>query len=278
MVLSLGTIFSKILLKLQYQQKYLPIRNEINDLLKDNLTFSRRRNNILIFDPIKRHQKYLLRLFTSDKAVFKQVIIGNEYMPIIKLIEEKTTNQSIRFIVDAGSNIGLTSIYFKGLFPSAIVISIEPEESNYLHQLQNIKINKLYNNVIVLKKALWINNTDNLVICNDFRDGRNWSKSVKISDENKMNHVQSITLSDIINIYSKDKIIDLLKIDIEGTEKELFQSKEFIQTISKSVRFLCLEIHDEFNIRDQIRNVFTKNNIEYFETNETTFCYNKNII
>jgi FkbM family methyltransferase len=277
LVLSLGLIFNKILLKLQYQQKYLPIRNEINYLLKNNFTISRKNNNILICDTQKDNQKYLLRPLTSDSAVLQQVIIEKEYFPMVKLIEEKGLFKSIRFIVDAGSNIGLTSIYFNGLFSSALIVSIEPEESNYLHQLKNIRINNCYDKIIILKKALWINNTDSLIICDDFRDGGNWSKSVKKSNEENITPIPSITLSDIISTYSPHKIIDLLKIDIEGTERELFESNDFIQTIANSVRFLCLEIHDEFNIREKIRKILTENNIEFFDMGETTFCYNKNL-
>ncbi len=278
-ILALGRIFTRILLKLQYQQKYLPLKDEVKELLKNKYTISRKCNNILISNiPKYTKQKYLLRPCTSDKAVLYQVFIGEEYVPIIKLIEEKNSKSTIRFIVDAGSNIGLTSIYFNGLFSSARIVSIEPDGSNYLHQLKNIKINKLKDNIIVLNKALWINNTDNLIICNDFRDGGNWSKSVKLSKKGNLKPIHSITLSDIISTYSPANIIDILKIDIEGTEKELFESNEFIQTICKSVRFLCLEIHDELNIRDKIVKVFTDYNFEFFQVGETTFCYNKNLI
>jgi FkbM family methyltransferase len=263
---------------LKYYQKYLPVKNEIESLLNDDFRIKRKKNHVIVNNPDKYpNQRYLLRLCSSDRKVLRQVITEDEYLPIINLIKEKGFENSIKFIVDAGSNIGFSSIYFNSFFPDAQIIAIEPDESNYDHLLKNLAINKLDNKIICLKKALWTNNSDSLVISNDFRDRGYWSRSVKSSSDIEEDSVPSITLSDVIKQYGSNQIIDILKMDIEGSEAELFKTKEFLYALSNSVRFFCLEIHHEFNIGEHIRSIFLENDLDFFDIGETTFCFNRNL-
>jgi len=278
MIIMIGVLLNKVLSALKYQQKYLPIKKELELLLKSGFVIIRKKDNVLIKNPDKyKGQKFLLRLNTSDKNVLQQVIIDKGYMPIIKLIEDKGSIDSIKIIIDAGSNIGLTSIFFNGIFPSAKIISIEPDDSNYDQQIKNIKTNNLDSSITILKKALWVNNSDKLKLSNNFRDGKNWSKSIVLTSSSNETKTQSITLSEIIDKYVPDQIIDIFKIDVEGTEKELFNSIEFINAFTKSVRYFCIEIHDEFEIREHIMQVLKYNDFEYFDDGETTFGYNKKL-
>lgn len=49
----------------------------------------------------------------------------------------------------------------------------------------------------------------------------------------------SITIDKIIELYNIDKI-DILKIDIEGSEKEVFEESEWLD----KVNILIIELHD----------------------------------
>jgi len=55
-----------------------------------------------------------LRFFTSDVATYKQVITDDEYL--------FDTHSTPKTIIDAGANIGLTSVYLANKFPKATII------------------------------------------------------------------------------------------------------------------------------------------------------------
>ncbi|HRH58872.1 MAG TPA: hypothetical protein PLS10_14575, partial [Chitinophagales bacterium] len=73
-----------------------------------------------------------LRYNTSDIDVFYQVYYHNYYS-----FNYDYYLKEIKTIVDGGANIGLASTYFKGLFPNATIIAVEPESSNYQQLLKN---------------------------------------------------------------------------------------------------------------------------------------------
>ena len=277
-IIGLGAIFNRVLNALNYRERYLPIKREIYSLINYDFKISRKNKNLLISNPVKYpNQKFLIRLLTSDIAVLKQVIIEKEYLPIIELVEKKYTKDRIKLIVDAGSNIGLATIFFNSYFQNVKIIAIEPEQSNFIQLTKNIEINHLDNTVIGLDKALWINNTDLLNINSEFRDGENWAKTVKLTDiQNESVH--PATLKDIISNYGQNHIIDILKMDVEGAEASLFKSEEFLDTLVQYVRFLCFEIHEEFMSRESFHSILNDINFEFSEVGETTFCLNKSLL
>ncbi len=277
-VLFIGHVFYKILQKFNYEKKYLPLKEEINSLLEENFEIRRKDNSLLLRKPgCCGDKKILIRPSTSDRFVLRQVVIENEYLPIINLIKDKSAINSIRLIVDAGANIGLTTMFFNSYFTDAKIIAVEPEESNFEQLLKNIKINKLNDRVIPIKKALWINNTEQLSINNEFRDRRHWAKAVLPSNLDG-ECVLPITLMKIINLYAKNQNIDILKIDVEGTEALLFKSDEFLDTLVEHVSFLCFEIHKEFMSRDLFHGILNDINFEFIDIGETTFCFNKSML
>ena len=64
-----------------------------------------------------------LRLRTTDVSVFEEIIVNSEYH--FEYAGEPRT------IVDAGANIGLTSVFFANRFPQARIFAIEPEAQNF---------------------------------------------------------------------------------------------------------------------------------------------------
>ncbi|MCU7843668.1 MAG: FkbM family methyltransferase [Candidatus Thiodiazotropha sp. (ex Monitilora ramsayi)] len=184
-----------------------------------------------ISQPGIRHPFYL-RLPSSDAPTYRQVFQQNEY--------EFTIEAQPKIIVDAGANIGLASIYFANKYPEAKIFSIEPEQSNFNALKKNTAS---YPNITVIHAALWHENRKiNLV---DPGLG-NWGfmtqeegKSGSLTSEEK-HQVQAITVNDILNDYDVNHI-DILKIDIEGAEREVF-----LDTSSwlEKVGMIIIELHD----------------------------------
>jgi len=58
---------------------------------------------------------FLVRRRTSDIHVGKLVLMEKEYRPLIDLIFRHSRQESIEYVVDAGANVGYTTIFFKNL-------------------------------------------------------------------------------------------------------------------------------------------------------------------
>jgi FkbM family methyltransferase len=171
-----------------------------------------------------------LRLRTTDISVYEEVILNAEY--------ELPFATPPRVIVDAGANIGLTSVYFANRYPDATVIAIEPEPSNFELLRSNAAH---YPNIVPLKAALW--NTATRLSLFDAGTG-NWGFQTRQAEDSAGSSasVEAITVSSLMQTYSLDRI-DLLKIDIEGAEKEVFEDCD--EWIDK-VGVLMVELHDRF--------------------------------
>lgn len=171
-----------------------------------------------------------LRLRTSDVSVFEEIVIRGQYaLPLP--VEPET-------IVDAGANIGLASIYYANRYPKARIVAVEPEPSNFDVLLQNVRG---YSNILPIQAALWCR--DGYVTLNA-EQGSDAGKSkvgftVGKGDGLLVRAITIPTLMQEAHISS----IQLLKVDIEGAEKEVFEdARDWIDVVS----CLAIELHDRF--------------------------------
>lgn len=179
--------------------------------------------NISINIPQSR-TKIILRAATSDIKVFEQIFIDKDYE--IKLpIDPK-------YIIDAGANIGLATIVFANAYPNAHILSVEPEESNYTLLKKNTA---KYLNVHPLKAGIW-GKPAFLRIENPKAD--QWS--FQLEETTKSGEINAITIENAMQILST-KRIDLLKLDIEGAEIEVFSSNV---SWLENVDVIIIELHD----------------------------------
>jgi FkbM family methyltransferase len=171
-----------------------------------------------------------LRLRTTDISVYEEVILNAEY--------GLSFGTPPKVIIDAGANIGLTSVYFADRYPGATVLAIEPEPSNFELLCKNAAH---YPNIVPLKAALWDTNTSLSLF--DAGTG-NWGFQTRQSEDSAPSpaSVESVTIASLMRSYSFDRI-DLLKIDIEGAEKEVFED---CAGWIDAVDVLMVELHDRF--------------------------------
>lgn len=221
--------------------------------------------------PKNNHEIYL-RPNSSDQLVFKQIFLDEEYKTVIETFKQSFFVEPIN-IIDCGSNIGLTSIYFNIFYPKANFIAIEPFVSNS----ELIKINfdlNLNKNYSIVNGGVW-NKNCLLSISREFRDMREWSITLTETISG-MNNINGFSLFDIIENLNGN--IDILKIDIEGAESILFADENYATSFLKKVRCIAIEIHDEFNIRDKIYSILNKNNFFYYNSGEITVGINLSFV
>jgi FkbM family methyltransferase len=175
-----------------------------------------------------------LRTHSSDIHTFKQVIARREYdIPELS---------NVRTIIDAGANIGLASIYFTERFPNAQIIALEPEESNFDLLSRNLAGRP---NVTCLKKALW--HESGTVTVFDPGDGQwGFRTAAGAAPEGQsgrvIGRVECVTVPEIMRQFGLERV-DLLKIDVEGSEREVFlDSAGWIDRVDA----IAIELHDRF--------------------------------
>lgn len=201
------------------------------------------------------------RKFSSDIDVFNQIFIYNEFKALFEVINEN--GLSIQTIIDAGSNIGLSTIKFVKQFAIKNIVSIEPDTSNYNLLKKNLFANHIKSEI--LKSGVW-NKSCRLYFDRTFRDGKEWSISLSeevVSDD----FVDSVSINDIATKF-KFTSIDLLKIDIEGGERYIFNEKETGLEFLNITKVIALEIHDEFNIQNGILKTLEKRGFKISKSGE----------
>jgi FkbM family methyltransferase len=137
----------------------------------------------------EKEYSFFIREKSSDIRVFESVILLEEYKIAKEQLSRQDNGQNV--IIDAGANIGFTTIYFHAFFENARFVLVEPDPDNCKMLKNNLLINNI-NNVSILQNALWINE-DQLILDDSFRDGMEWSLSIQVKEDHLMNSLQRLT-------------------------------------------------------------------------------------
>jgi FkbM family methyltransferase len=182
------------------------------------------------FRPPGIRHPVIIRFGTTDMWVLKQVLLDRQYDFSIPFAP--------KVIVDAGANIGLSAVFFANKYPDSVIFALEPEESNFKSLEANAAA---YPQIKALKMALWSENRQISLI-----DPKGGDWGFLISEQGgqpgqNRGLVQATNVESLMHAMGVEGI-DVLKIDIEGAEKEVFESCS--NWIDK-VRIIMVELHDQ---------------------------------
>ncbi len=163
---------------------------------------------------------------TSDFCAYRDVLIfrSKSYDPGIANFSPKT-------IVDAGAHIGMASILFALKYPAARIVAIEPEPSNFAALVRNTAA---YKTITPIQAALW--REDGEVTLGASKAHPKGAFQIV---ENGRQRVRAMTM-DTVTRETDIQSIDLLKVDIEGAEIEVFESCPWISNVG----VIAIELHD----------------------------------
>ncbi len=217
-------------------------------------------------------QCYVRRAPSSDVFVFRQIFEKMEYMSLVKLIQKNNDAASINLIVDAGANVGYTGVFLKLFFPEAHLLAIEPDQSNAEQINLNFTVNYITNTEIILA-GVWSHDCF-LELKKDKSKGQEWGFYVEESPV-----PTNLRAIDILNLpqLSDGSLIDILKIDIEGSETKLFEDREKARRLLSITKYLAIEIHDDVADRQHIQQILRENNFSWFEEGELTIASNEKL-
>lgn len=210
---------------------------------------------------------------SSDLDVFCQVWTDQHYRAVVKYMRKWVAATDPLRIIDAGANVGFTTLYLKAQFPNAHIISVEPEASNFAQMTHNVTSNQL-ENVTLLQAGLWKSQAF-LEVGRDWADQREWSFYV-----NEVPGPTTLLGYDVQAILGLATwaSVDLLKMDIEGAERYLFADDHTAAQTLRNVRFLAIEIHDGDDLRTRIYSQLRKHGFEFFDSGELTIGRNTTLV
>lgn len=144
--------------------------------------------------------------------------------------------------VDIGANVGLHSCVLSKLCPEGKVMSFEPSDSCILRLKENVEINNV-KNIELIKEVLFSEKKQ--VNFNFNKDNFNKGVGSITNDRNNTSVIVSSTLDDIVG----NTKIDLIKIDVEGSELEVL--KGGIKSIKNNKPHIIIEYNSEsWNLSD----------------------------
>ncbi len=163
---------------------------------------------------------------SSDKIIFRQIFITRDYSFRSKI--------KPKLIIDAGANVGYSALWFANRYKDARIIAIEPESSNFKILKRNTRCIK---RIVPTEGGLWSKDTF-LKIVDDEVDPCGFQvEEVGPSDNSA---IKAVTLNSILKESGCDKI-DILKMDIEGSEKEVFSKN--LEWMDRT-NIIIIELHD----------------------------------
>ncbi|MEI7735367.1 MAG: FkbM family methyltransferase [Ferruginibacter sp.] len=189
---------------------------------------------------IKLKTKKLERVKVNNlKHFFKMRNNPYDYATFEEVILQQTYNIPLNFlpknIIDGGGNIGLTACFFATKFTGATIVSVEPDDDNFNILNDNIKP---YSNISAIKAGIW-NKSAYLKITNTTAGNNAFTIEETLSPETGT--LKALSITDIMAKMKWD-YIDILKLDIEGSEKEVF-SDDFENWLPKT-KVIVIELHD----------------------------------
>ena len=206
--------------------------------------------------------KLKIRPDTSDFMVFEQIFLERQY--------DIDYPSNARTIIDAGANTGMSAVYLAERFSDAEIVAIEPESGNYETLVFNTSV---YSGVRPKNKALWYEETT----LNIFDQGlKEWAFVTRQSDGHTENGVGTVRIAGIMSEMQWE-VVDVLKIDIEGSEKEVFENG--VDEWLPKVRCLIIELHDNYNpgASSSVLNAIKKYNFTGSVHGENHIFHNQNL-
>jgi len=181
-----------------------------------------------------------VRLVFYDRIILDEIFFRQDYAGVAKHGPKDVTT-----IVDIGANIGLSVNYWRVCYPNARIIAVEPDRENlYLCRCNALK--EADGGVVTFHAAcIW--RKSGMVIF----DKSGADSDYHIVQEGHSNLLgetaECLSVPDLFVKAGVEGVVDVLKCDVEGAEKEIFE--DCADWICK-VRFLAIEIHHPYTVQE----------------------------
>ncbi len=177
----------------------------------------------------------------SDVGILYEFIVQGEYNKLFALARQKYSPDHQLNIIDAGGNIGLFSIFAMSNFPKCQIAYIEPDNEAKLQFEKLLKLNKRKSPFIFANGLA--NDPENNILLDHGPRGQGNAGFVT----RKSSKFTGLTTTSLEEIFKKCEFneVNILKIDIEGSEEEVILGNNFNQELASRIEIVAIEIHDD---------------------------------
>jgi FkbM family methyltransferase len=186
-------------------------------------------------------RRFACRENTSDEKVIRQVFGAEHYSlgrlrrhrEIVTYLQDRLQAGKRPLVIDAGANIGASSVYLALTIPESRVVALEPEPGNYSLLCSNVE----GLDVRCLQAAVASKSGRTRLL--DPGHGA-WGYRTDPSGEGP--EVPAVTIPQILEEYGEPAYYPfMVKIDIEGGEKDLFEGDT---SWVERTAIVVVELHD----------------------------------
>jgi FkbM family methyltransferase len=197
---------------------------------------------------------------TCDVILYYDIIINNHY--------GNSSVQNPKTIIDCGANIGISCAYFLCRYPNSRLIAIEPDPVNYGILIKNLA--PFCDRSTILRAALW---GKNMPMSVEVGNIGTWASTVSVFPmDDSSETIEGLDFPTLLNRYDC-KSVDILKIDIEGAEYEVF-SAENLDWINQ-IKCFQIEIENE-DCRKVFMKALSQREFSFSQYSEITIAVQKN--
>jgi FkbM family methyltransferase len=175
-----------------------------------------------------------LRMPATDIDVYFQVFKQHFLKMLYPLVDSDT---KIEYILDGGANCGMTTLILASLFPSSVIVSVEPDPQNFAILKKNTEH---LSNVRLVQAGLW-DETGKIALKGNHGQ---WGRVFKRVDDDDEDGMQAFSISDVMQKYDIPRF-DLVKMDIEGSEAVVLGGHGDVSWL-EDVKVFFAEVHDMF--------------------------------
>jgi FkbM family methyltransferase len=163
-------------------------------------------------------------------------------------------------IVDLGANEGLYVLKMKENSPNAKIIAVEPNPEAFRILKKNVETNNLSDVILVNSAVSSKNGKVNFEIIKGSTEVGALKLYEKFENRGEIRKISvtSITLEKLFNMFNLNKI-DLLKMDVEGTELEILKSAE---SILPKIKKVVVEYHGAQKTKKGVIKLMLKRNFK----------------
>lgn len=159
----------------------------------------------------------VLRENTFDFITFEEVVFEQVYRTIPAHLPVG------KRIIDLGANIGLASLYLATCYPSSKIAAVEPLSQNYSLLMENLATLIQNGRCLAMEAAVWGKEGTLVLERPDIPDRYNaYTVRQSTSGSNVLSEIQGLTIARIMERAGFHEV-DIVKVDIEGAETELFK-------------------------------------------------------
>jgi len=173
-----------------------------------------------------------VRPSTTDRYTFTDTFLAQYHLPPMGI-------SNLQTIWDLGANIGLTAAHFAFLYPHAHITGVELDSENA--ELAERNTDRWRDRCVIICAAVWTSDGEIA-----YRRERGHEQAFRVTSDAANAAARAISLSTLLE-NTPARIVDYVKMDIEGAERELLRNGT---EWAAAVRSIGVEVHPPYTVSD----------------------------